>query len=154
MKNYDEFDKSKAKRNFVKLGYVTPVRSYNLIVLIVFFQWNGHGYDVAKWTAQKFTHIAPVWFQLIPTNINGEVSCEFKGQHDIDRGLLRYFKNGNMFLGWLEDLRKNNSEIKIVPRFIFESSDADLFQQFISADTAQLRCAEELVHFLEVTLTC
>jgi len=28
------------------------------------FQWNNHGYDIAKWFAAKFTHISPVWLQL------------------------------------------------------------------------------------------
>lgn len=62
-------------------------------------------------------------------------------------GILEYLI---IVLGWLEDVRKNNSEIKIVPRFIFEAPDAEIFQQFMSADTAQLRCAEELVNFLQV----
>jgi len=97
--------------------------------------WNGHGYDVAKWTTKKYTHVAPVWFQLVPATVNGELSCEFKGQHDIDRG-------------WLEELRKNNSEVKIVPRFIFESNDNELFQQFLTGDSAQLRCANALTAFL------
>jgi len=121
LETHKQFDNSESNRKIVKLGYVTP--------------WNGWGYDVAKWTAQKYTHISPVWFQLVPAMIDGELSCEFKGQHDIDRG-------------WLEDLRKNNSDIKIVPRFLFEPTDSELFQQFITADSGQLRCAEALSAFL------
>lgn len=69
--------------------------------------------------------------------IGDELSCSFTGQHDIDRG-------------WLEDLRKNNSDVKIVPRFIFESQDSNLFQQFLTAESAQLKCASALTEFLLV----
>ncbi|KAI6231932.1 GH18 domain-containing protein [Aphelenchoides besseyi] len=121
LEHHSEFDSSKAKRQFVKLGYVTP--------------WNGHGYDVAKWTAEKYTHISPVWFQMIPSQSKGDLTCEFKGQHDIDRG-------------WLEDVRRNNSNIKIVPRFILEMNDPKLFERFLTTETAHVRCADQLANFL------
>ncbi|KAI6204943.1 GH18 domain-containing protein [Aphelenchoides besseyi] len=98
-------------------------------------RWNGHGYDVAKWTAEKYTHISPVWFQMIPSQSKGDLTCEFKGQHDIDRG-------------WLEDVRRNNSNIKIVPRFILEMNDPKLFERFLTTETAHVRCADQLANFL------
>ncbi|KAI6224263.1 Chitinase domain-containing protein 1 [Aphelenchoides fujianensis] len=122
LEHHDELDASKSKRKFAKLGYVTP--------------WNGHGYDVAKWTTEKYTHISPVWFQLTPFQRTSDLSCQFSGEHDIDRG-------------WLEDLRKNNSDVKIVPRFILEMKDPKMFERFLTTDIAHVRCADQLALFLE-----
>ena len=33
--------------------------------IIFFLKWNSHGYDIAKIFASKFTHISPVWLQLV-----------------------------------------------------------------------------------------
>jgi len=46
------------------------------------FQWNSHGYDVAKWFGAKFTHISPVWLQ-IKRKPGGAFVIE--GGHDIDK---------------------------------------------------------------------
>uniref|UniRef100_A0A915DKP6 Chitinase domain-containing protein 1 n=1 Tax=Ditylenchus dipsaci TaxID=166011 RepID=A0A915DKP6_9BILA len=85
-----------SKRKFeapVTLGYVTP--------------WNNHGYDVAKWAAKKFTHISPVWFQIKSAVVDSQTSCSIGGTHDIDRG-------------WMDDIRKNNTNAQIVPRFLLK----------------------------------
>ncbi|XP_068117271.1 chitinase domain-containing protein 1 isoform X2 [Hyperolius riggenbachi] len=72
------------------LGYVTP--------------WNGHGYDVAKIFASKFTQISPVWLQI---KRKGKQSYQMTGLHDADQG-------------WIKDIRKNSKSTKIVPRVLFE----------------------------------
>ena len=82
-------------------------------------QWNGHGYDMAKWTAKKLTHISPVWLQAKPSEDGGgNVACTIAGTHDIDRG-------------WMEELRRNNPDIKIVPRILFEGWTLDVVQKFL-----------------------
>ena len=103
------------------LGYVTV--------------WNNHGYDVAKWAAKKFTHIAPVWFQLKSARIDGQLSCKVEGTHDID-------------IGWIEDVRKNNSAVKIVPRFLFENWQGNDLKQFLTEEQAQFRCVRAIVDLL------
>ncbi|CAI4228611.1 unnamed protein product [Auanema sp. JU1783] len=77
--------------NGASLAYVTP--------------WNNKGYDLAKITADKLSHISPVWLQLKPTS--DEESCHITGDHDIDHG-------------WMEDLKTKNPDVKIVPRVLFE----------------------------------
>ncbi|KAF7632584.1 hypothetical protein Mgra_00008031 [Meloidogyne graminicola] len=110
------------KRNFVSditLGYVTP--------------WNNHGYDVAKWAAQKFTHISPVWFQL---KTGGGGSCQITGTHDIDKG-------------WMDDIRKNNSKTLIVPRFLFEAWPVEDLKNFLFMEEAQRRCVKDIINLLQ-----
>lgn len=70
----------------LKLAYVTP--------------WNGCGYDLAKWFASKFTHISPVWYQLV---LEDNMKPELRGGHDVDQG-------------WLQELKSAYRPPKIVPR--------------------------------------
>lgn len=49
----------------------------------VFYQWNSHGYDVAKVFGGKFTQISPVWLQL---KRRGREMFEVTGLHDVDQG--------------------------------------------------------------------
>ncbi|KAI6192119.1 hypothetical protein M3Y97_00302000 [Aphelenchoides bicaudatus] len=119
---HEDLDTTKAKHNFTKLVYVTP--------------WNEHGYNTSKWTAQKYTIASPAWFQIIPGNVSGEITCEIDGQHDVDRN-------------WLDDIRKNNSAIKIVPRFLFDALEIEDIEQFLTTDTAYLKCADEVANFLQ-----
>lgn len=61
-------------------------------------QWNSHGYDIAKWFANKFTHICPVWLQA---RLNPEeTNIIIEGAHDID-------------YRWMQDVKNNNPNIKI-----------------------------------------
>ena len=69
-----------------KLAYVTP--------------WNGRGYDLAKWFASKFTHVSPVWYQLV---LEDNMKPELRGGHDVDQG-------------WLQELKSAYRPPKIVPR--------------------------------------
>ena len=70
----------------IKLAYVTP--------------WNGRGYDLAKWFASKFTHISPVWYQLV---LEDDMKPALRGGHDVDRA-------------WLRELKSAYRPPKIVPR--------------------------------------
>lgn len=49
-------------------------------------QWNNKGYDRAVKYAKKFTHISPVWLQVVPSNGKTGAKYEVKGTHDIDKG--------------------------------------------------------------------
>ncbi|KAI1723458.1 glycosyl hydrolases family 18 domain-containing protein [Ditylenchus destructor] len=121
LEGHGTLDISERKFGSVVLGYVTP--------------WNNHGYDVAKWAAKKFTHISPVWFQLKSATIDGVATCTIGGTHDIDRG-------------WMDDIIKNNSEAKIVPRFLFESWLGDELKHFLTDEQTQYRCGRAIVEFL------
>jgi chitinase domain-containing protein 1 len=62
--------------------------------------WNGRGYDLAKWFASKFTHISPVWYQLV---LEDNMKPELRGGHDVDQG-------------WLQELKSAYRPPKIIPR--------------------------------------
>lgn len=66
------------------MGYVTP--------------WNSRGYDVAKTSRHKFTHISPVWYQL-----RGGSGSAFHlaGGHDVDQG-------------WISDVRQPHAQVKSI----------------------------------------
>lgn len=55
------------------------------------FQWNNHGYDIAKIFSNKFTHISPVWLQI---KFIDSMKYEVTGTHDVDAN-------------WLNDVRNN-----------------------------------------------
>uniref|UniRef100_A0AC35F6P4 GH18 domain-containing protein n=1 Tax=Panagrolaimus sp. PS1159 TaxID=55785 RepID=A0AC35F6P4_9BILA len=104
----------------ISLAYVTP--------------WNNHGYDVAKFASKKFTHVSPVWFQINQGN-EGDAACTIEGQHDMDHG-------------WIEEIRTNNPEIQIVPRFLFDKWDSEL-ESFITNEEHAFRCGQSIVEFLQ-----
>ncbi|CAJ0930371.1 unnamed protein product [Ranitomeya imitator] len=86
------------------LGYVTP--------------WNGHGYDVAKAFASKFTLISPVWLQI---RRKGRQSYQVTGLHDIDQG-------------WIKDIKKNSKSTQMVPRVLFDSWTYQDFESVFSSE--------------------
>ncbi|TKR81018.1 hypothetical protein L596_014966 [Steinernema carpocapsae] len=119
--SHAEIDSGERQFSGPVFGYVTP--------------WNNHGYDVAKWAANKFTHIVPVWFQINALSTS-EKSCSIGGTHDMDQG-------------WIADIRSNNSEIKIFPRFLFESWNTNDLEDFLVDEGWQIRCGKEVINFLQ-----
>lgn len=86
------------------LGYVTP--------------WNGHGYDIAKIFASKFTLVSPVWLQI---RRKGRQSYQMTGLHDIDQG-------------WIQDIKKNSKTTKIVPRVLFDGWSYQDFESVFNSE--------------------
>ncbi|CDW53145.1 Glyco hydro 18 domain containing protein [Trichuris trichiura] len=119
LENHDKV-KSPGEKLFPNptLAFVTP--------------WNGRGYDVAKLYGSKFSHISPVWFRLVPA----DVDCQIDGQHDIDRG-------------WLSDVRATNPNISIVPRFLVEYRDLESAVNFVSNEKVQNKCFRMLTEFVQ-----
>ncbi|CAJ0574345.1 unnamed protein product, partial [Mesorhabditis spiculigera] len=122
LKNEQFVDAKERKFPGASLAYITP--------------WNNRGYDLAKWAANKFTHISPVWLQFKPQTADMAASCRIEGTHDIDRG-------------WMTDIRKNNSEIKFVPRILFDQWHVDELKQFLLSETWSQRCLNDLLNFLQ-----
>ncbi|CAI5444313.1 unnamed protein product [Caenorhabditis angaria] len=112
LENHDKLDDFHNNYNEgnVRLAYVTP--------------WNNHGYNLAKQTAHKLSHISPVWLQAKP-------NCKIEGIHDIDRN-------------WINDLRVKNEKIKIVPRIIFEGWNRQEMQKLLDSPR---KCAQKLADF-------
>ena len=87
------------------LGYVTP--------------WNARGYEVAERYAAKFTHLAPVWFQLKAVQATGDLHVA--GQHEVNQT-------------WLAGLRAGPRPPKVVPRVLFELGYKDTLQILMDKD--------------------
>lgn len=97
------------------LGYVTP--------------WNNHGYNIARTFASKFSHISPVWLQIVR---KGNLKYEIAGTHDID-------------LSWLEDVRKGNPSIKITVRVLFDGWTVQDYTSLFTKSKEQISLANALV---------
>ncbi|VDK77677.1 unnamed protein product [Litomosoides sigmodontis] len=99
-------------------------------------QWNNGGYDIAKWAAQKFTHVSPVWFQFKP-EVKQQKTCTILGTHDMD-------------MQWLADVHKNNSEIRFMPRFVIDGSVPRNVERFLYDEKWQTDCARLVINFIKV----
>ncbi|KAM9302190.1 chitinase domain-containing protein 1 [Gastrophryne carolinensis] len=103
------------------LGYITP--------------WNGHGYDIAKIFAAKFTLISPVWLQIKRKGIG---SYQMTGLHDVDQG-------------WIKDIRKNSKSTKVVPRVLFDGWTYQDFESVFNSEDEIEDLAETLVQTAKVS---
>ncbi|VDM34722.1 unnamed protein product [Hydatigera taeniaeformis] len=98
------------------LAYVTP--------------WNSKGYEKAEFFANKFTIIAPVWFQLKP------FAYEIIGYQDFDRK-------------WIEKVKAVKDDVKFAPRVIFEDWGAGDYQRMLSIDKNRIDCIRTLRAFVK-----
>ena len=144
------------KRRFLlsTLAYVTPVRENveKRFDSTLFFQWNSSGYDIAKWLAPKFDIVVPVWFQVLPpSQAAPEEGCRIAGLHDIDQGAFRAATLLKSTLaGWIRDVRANNSDVKIVPRFNVEQHAPNDLQMLLGDARMQEKCIWNIIHLLQV----
>lgn len=58
-------------------------------MILWLFQWNNHGYDVAKIFANKFSMVSPVWLQVVPEGSKYIIKGEFVT-------ILQYFNRLNV----------------------------------------------------------
>jgi len=86
------------------LGFVTP--------------WNPKGLRIANLFAKKFSHLAPVWYQVKPNR-------ETKGSLG-----LTLFGNESVDAEWVSAIRAASPATKIVPRVILEMSDKEYSKLF------------------------
>eukprot|EP00760_Papus_ankaliazontas_P017012 PhM_4_TR169/c0_g1_i1/m.53445/K17525/CHID1; chitinase domain-containing protein 1 len=76
--------------DYACLGYVTP--------------WNPIGYELAVEFADRFTHISPVWFDIMAQRPQ---SVFLQGQQNLNKT-------------WVERMKERNPLLKLVPRFKIE----------------------------------
>ena len=119
IRNHNKYSQNHATTRFVSipttLGFVTP--------------WNSKGYEIALTFSRKFTHISPVWFQILP---NGEIN----GKHDIKEK-------------WLRKLYKSNPDLKVIPRFIIEGWTAEEFDTFFSRADREIQLIDDVTKLLK-----
>lgn len=102
--------------NTTTLAYVTP--------------WNNRGYDIAKLQSAKFSLVSPVWLQL--KRKQGSEGWEVTGLQDVDSG-------------WIKDVKRGNSAVKIVPRLIFEGWSASQFQTLVEDQSLRKDLTKDLI---------
>ena len=98
----------------------------------LYFQWNNHGYDVAK-TFPKFTLISPVWLQIVQPKLG---VFKIKGTHDIDEK-------------WIRDVRNKNHLAKIVPRMLLDGWSLEGFVSLFSQSKYMYKFVDTIVNFVE-----
>jgi len=97
-------------------------REFAYPTLIYITPWNNRGYDLVKIFPKKFDYICPVWFSIKRIGLEKYV---IEGRHDIDSK-------------WIETLKEKRSDIRIVPRVLFENwSTDDIHALFQSEDEKQ-----------------
>ncbi|CAF2312208.1 unnamed protein product [Rotaria sp. Silwood2] len=109
--------------NYLSYCYTcVDTRQFTYPTLIFITPWNNHGYDLVKNFTKKFDYISPVWFSI--KRINTE-KYSIEGIHDIDSK-------------WIETLKEKHSDIRIVPRVLFDKWPAnDVHALFQSEDEKQ-----------------
>nr|XP_023027139.1 chitinase domain-containing protein 1 [Leptinotarsa decemlineata] len=110
--NHQGFFREVDEYNFdgLVLGYVTP--------------WNNHGYDIAKIFGNKFSHISPVWLQIVR---KGTAKYEIRGTHDVDEKWITAIRNAG-----------RERKLKVVPRIIFDQWTSQDYVELFST-TKELR---------------
>jgi hypothetical protein len=106
------------------MGYVTP--------------WNGHGYRVASFFRNKFSLVAPVWYQLRPS------LKEIHGGHDVDEKWLQLVHGG-----MLKSSVPSPHATKLVPRFLMDGWAPEDYLKLISSKATRDRAISLITHEIE-----
>ncbi|VDK31620.1 unnamed protein product [Taenia asiatica] len=110
--------------NYVN-AYEQVVKKSGYDVLAYITPWNSKGYEKAELFANKFTIIAPVWFQLKP------VGYEITGHNNFDQK-------------WMERVKSVKNDVKFAPRVIFEDWGAGDYQLVLSNSKNRVDCITAL----------
>jgi chitinase domain-containing protein 1 len=108
------------------------IRQFIYPTLIYITPWNNRGYDLVKIFAQKFDYISPVWFSIKRIGFEKYV---VQGTHDIDSQ-------------WIETLKEKRSDIRFVPRMLFEQWTADDIHALFQSENEKLQLSLTLKNFL------
>jgi hypothetical protein len=106
------------------LGYVTP--------------WNGHGYRVASFFRNKFSLVAPVWYQIKPS------LTEVFGGHDVDPQWLQLVHGGP-----LKSSVPPAHAAKLVPRFLMDGWAPEEYVKLISSRATRDRAISLITQEIE-----
>jgi hypothetical protein len=138
------------------LAYVTPVSRTRAHSYDHHVQWHSHGYDIAKWQAHKIDLLAPVWFQIVPSPVTtGEdapILCSIEGVHDMDQGAAATCTRLPARTAWLNDVRANNSHIRVVPRFLFDKFQPIQINRLLTNVIEREECVRTVRNFVLVSV--
>eukprot|EP00741_Cyanophora_paradoxa_P004790 tig00000829_g4648.t1 len=120
LKNHKSYHENVSRRQLVGfvLAYVAP--------------WSSVAYTRARIFRSKFTHIAPVWFQLRPREPLSMLSVELIGGDIVDKKLLKNLRG------------KSGGGPKVVPRLAFTDCDESFVLRLSSDYLAVERLLETL----------
>lgn len=108
------------------------IREFSNPTLIYITPWNNRGYDLVKIFPQKFDYIAPVWFSLKRIGLE---RYHIEGTHDID-------------VKWIETLKENRADVRIVPRIIFERWSTDDIHALFQSENEKQQLSSTMKNFL------
>ena len=110
----------------------TADREFPNPTLVYITPWNNRGYDLVKIFTKKFDYIAPVWFRAKRTGFEKYI---IEGAHDID-------------IPWIETLKENNPNIRIVPRLVLEKWAAPHVHALAESEAEKQKLAQTVAEFL------
>jgi chitinase domain-containing protein 1 len=116
-------------------SYCSPcadIRQFIYPTLIYITPWNNRGYDFVKMFPHKFDYICPVWFTLKRLGFENYI---IEGTHDIDSK-------------WIETLKEKRSDIRIVPRVLFEKWSTDDIHALFQSENEKQKLSLTLKNFL------
>ncbi|KHJ99518.1 hypothetical protein OESDEN_00499, partial [Oesophagostomum dentatum] len=95
-------------------------------------------YSERKFDNAMLVYVTPYGYRSKPLVVERDrsFSCQILGTHDIDHE-------------WMEEVRKNNSDVKIVPRVLFESWDTHAISAFLQNDLWMHRCLTDIINLLK-----
>ncbi len=98
-------------KNFSKatLAYITP--------------WNSNGIDWALKYLNKFDIISPCWFEVKPETLQGKFQSKIEGSNNVN-------------MNFIQELREQKKEIKVLPRFRCEGFNANQYESWVKEETA------------------
>ena len=107
-------------------------REFAYPTLIYITPWNNRGYDLVKIFTRKFDYISPVWLSIKRIGIEKYL---IEGTHDID-------------VKWIQTLKEKHSDIRIVPRILFEKWDINDIHALFQSENEKQQLSLTLKNFL------
>ncbi|KAF1752443.1 hypothetical protein GCK72_018998 [Caenorhabditis remanei] len=120
-------------KNYLKLTNETIFEEMTTLAFVTI--WNPRGFYLARKRVNRLSYVSNVWFEVEPTfgmDVMSDVAIV--GIKNIDRDFIKF-------------LRKNNPNIKIVPRFMFTKFTEEVADYFIRTEHIVQRVAQTLANF-------
>ena len=120
--SHDSKEIKDIKNNFEKEDF-RNIKNYPLKTLAYITPWNKEGYDYVEKYSNKFDIISPVWFELKPDEIDGELQIILDGSNNIDSSYMKRLRNKNSNILILPRLHPSFYDEQIIERWFTKEAD-------------------------------
>ena len=120
--SHDSKEIKDIKNNFEKEDFPN-IKNYPLKTLAYITPWNKEGYDYVEKYSNKFDIISPVWFELKPDEIDGELQIILDGSNNIDSSYMKRLRNKNSNILILPRLHPSFYDEQIIERWFTKEAD-------------------------------